>query len=152
MTFLHFGSFSLNFFFHFFFPLQLRYLTMMSSLCQTTRLKVVVPCDSSLEFVFVSSSLLLYWAWSPLLVSVLGSCLCLFNLQSWGNCICLVETAEFLCDLNRLGKSKLGKDPAYLVNILGGEAGANHECSGVYFQLFSGSTRKVGILMETVSG
>ena len=63
----------LIFFFFFHFSLQLRYLTMMSSLCQTTRLKVV----STVWLISWICLCFLLWfflcAWSPLPVSVLGT-------------------------------------------------------------------------------
>ena len=88
------SSFSLNFVFISFF-LQLRYLTMTSSLCQTIRLKVVsIVWLISWTFLCLCFLLLSFlFGWSPLPVSFLALCPCLFSLQSWGDCICQVVTS-----------------------------------------------------------
>lgn len=66
-------SLLISFFIFFFFPLQLRYLTMMSSLCQTTRLKVVSTVWLIAWICLCFLLLFFLWAWSPLPASVLGS-------------------------------------------------------------------------------
>ena len=66
-------SLLISFFIFFFSPLQLRYLTMMSSLCQTTRLKVVSTVWLIAWICLCFLLLFFLWAWSPLPASVLGS-------------------------------------------------------------------------------
>lgn len=111
---------------------------MMSSLCQTTRLKVV-------SIVWLISWICLCRLLYSFSVAGLSSsvflllCPCLFSLRSWGNSLSG-------CDSSRIplwSEQSLGRlvGPIWLIS-LEEKQGAIHERSSVYFQLFDGSSRK----------